>query len=351
MFKSTGDKSMTAVEFARDVGQLLKETRSSSYIEYTRSTRVEPLTVIDTSASMHPDIDVVLNSTLNIISSYYLQAVHLSIGVENVDIMRTLDKLNPNRDPFESASSSRYLDHMTTTSIEGNVPKSMFTMLNDSNVKTLNDASNLSIGKLLNVKVKNGNNEASFPVNVRLISRIVPPEILANLSGDAQKDASLKERYYLLKSNQIRFVKDFILCEDMISEHKKMLIEDSSGIYRSRSRARANNKLSAILSGQPSVATASSVVVMTSDTAKIVENRSRGRLSNERHRNKIFDNNLAMIIAVIDTDLDAVTFYYRSIPDSTTVSIKELRRVNRGKGGPDILEVLNALSDSRGPSF
>lgn len=360
-----GNKNITALEFTSEISDLIRAGRSGSLIEYTKATRVEPITLIDQRAVNLPYIDDVLSAGLNIFCGYYLQAVALSVNIGNVNVLKLLDKLNPNRDPIESAASGRWAE-MAAGSLEGfgsSLPFSddeadpysqeATTNVNAKdagNIKLLNENANLSIGKLIDVNVESDGAKASFPVNVRLMSNIISPETLVNIMSLGAADKSFKERYHKWRSGQIHFIRDLIMCQDLIDAHKKALMKDKSGQYKSRMKSRSKNKLSAILSGNPSVATASSIFVITEETAKELESAIRGKLKKFATREKLFNDTSAMMMFVIDEEWEQVTIYHRSIESATTVSVKELQRKGNGKG-PDILDVLTAFQKSTSPTL
>lgn len=355
--------AMTPLELAQQVATVLRDARSGSLIEYTRGTRVEPLTLVDMRSAQLPYIEDVLSTALNMVCGYYLQAIHLSANINNVNVMRLLDKLNPNRDPLDAASNSKYLGMLSadgggvlnfgnaksTYTQESNTPK------NNSGhmIEELNANSNLSIGKLIEIVLGNEkeNTMARFPVSVRLMVNTMFPDPLTSVMAMGSHSVTLKERYHNLRSGQIRFIKDFLLCQDLIDEHRNNLINDTSGVYRKRAKQNSKNKLSAILSGQLSVASASSIIVCNDDTMKQAEAKGRFRMSNFNSRSKFFENNHAMICVVIDPSWENATFYFRSIEDTTTARISDMQRLNKSKNGPNILEMLSALRDVRAPSI
>lgn len=85
------------------------------------------------------------------------------------------------------------------------------------------------------------------------------------------------------------------MAQDMIDEHRKNLMTDGSGYYQAQVGRKNKNMISGILSRNPSVATASSIFVMTSDTAKDLERNARARLKNFSDREKIFKDTYAMM--------------------------------------------------------
>ena len=67
--------AMSALDLAQQVGGLLRDARAGSIIEFTRGTRVEPLTLVDMRSTQLPYIDDVLNTLLNMVCGYYLQGL------------------------------------------------------------------------------------------------------------------------------------------------------------------------------------------------------------------------------------------------------------------------------------
>ena len=355
-----GKNSITALEFASEVSDMVRAGRSGSLIEYTKATRVEPIVLIDQRAVNLPYIDDVLSSGLNIFCGYYLQAVALSVNIGNVDVLKLLDKLNPNRDPIDSAASGRWAE-MAGASMEGygsalpfkdgdENPYSEEASLDAGAIKLINENTNLSIGKLIDVNIESEGSKASFPIMVRLMSNIISPETLVNIMSLGAIDKSFKERYHQWRSGQIHFIRDLIMCQDLIDAHKKDMLSDKSGQYKARMKTRSKNKLSAVLSGRVSVATASSIFIITEETAKELESAIRGKLKKFSVREKLFNDTSAMMLFVLDPDWEQVTIYHKSIESPTVVSVKELQRKGSGKG-PDILDVLTAFQKSVSPTL
>lgn len=355
--------AMSALDLAQQVGGLLRDARAGSIIEFTRGTRVEPLTLVDMRSTQLPYIDDVLNTLLNMVCGYYLQAFHLSVNINNVDVIRLLDKLNPNRDPLDSAASSRYLsmvniDNNIGSLNFGKAPTKVYsqeatsTKSGESHMTAhLNEQANLSVGKLIEVSVGEGDKQARIPINVRLMVNTMFSDPMVKTLSMGNHEITLKERYHSLRSGQIRFISDFILCQDLIDEHRENLIKDTSGMYRKRAKQQSKNKLAAILSGQASVASASTIIVLNEDTMREAESKGKYRINNFKSRSKFFETNHAMIIAVINPDWENVTFYFRSIEEPTVARVADIQKVNKSKGGPNILEMLTALRDVRAPSI
>lgn len=385
-----GKAALTALRFVLSLGQgLFKHQKADSLVSFTKSTRVEPIALIDQRALGLPYIQDVMQSLNSLFIGYYLQAVSLLVNVGSIDVVKLLDAVSPTRDamgaagnlmsmeshggmlsaesykhslpvPFQTASLEDIssagakpglasVGAQTLSTVTG--ASSMKNLENDAkavpglqsgyDLKHLSESTNLSVGKMVEVKVEDGNKKASFPISVRLIATPILADVLAHILGDGSRNISAKERFHAWRSGQIEFIRDLIFCQDLIDEHRKALMKDDSGAYAEILKRRAANNAAGVMSGTPSIGTASNLVVLTSQTAKELEHSVGGRLSDVATRNKVFKNTYVMIMVVIDPEWEQVTFYHRGIALPTKLSIKELKTANKGTG-PDIGEILKA---------
>jgi hypothetical protein len=363
----------TALSLAAKIPDLLRSAKSDSLVEFTRPTRVEPIVLMDdrvVNLTLTPDLLQVLTS---IFSGYYLQAVALSVNIGKIDVIGLLDRVNPNRSlddntlkglsnlalrsGLESAESYRYglplpnskiglehygleesvydvLDPLSSTN-EPKDPKldNLASRSGKDTVKLAQDVSNLAVGKLLEVEIESEGHRAVFPIAVRLIITAAPPTAIVNILSVGNRNTSVKERWHAWRAGQLEFVRDLVLCQDLIDAHKDSLMHDDTGIYANSIKRRKSNGLSAILSGQPSVATASNIYVISDATKKELERVIGGRFKDFRTREKIFK-----------------ATYHRSIEHGTELSAGDLKFSKGGKG-PDVGEILKAYTLGQAPRF
>jgi hypothetical protein len=358
---------LTPLAAAGQLPDLIRAARSDSLIEYGRVTRVEPVTMVDTSI-MHlqfmPDIMQSLNS---IFTGYYLQAIMLSLNVGQVDTIKLLDRVNPNRDPIDSGSMF-IGDMLSAESYKHALPRvnKAFGLEaygdrptpsaagagkgSQDVSRVINEAANLSVGKMIEIHVENEGHKAMIPASVRLIVSGIDPNTLIHILADGSKDKSLKERFHGWRSGQLGYWRDLILCQDLIDDHRKTLMKDKSGVYAASRERRNKNRLSAIFSMKPSVATASNLVVMSDANAKEMEREVGGRLKDYRTRQRIFESTYVMLMVVVDPAWEQVTIYHRGIELPTELSVREIKSANRGSG-PDVSEILKAYQLGQAPTI
>lgn len=372
---------VTGLNLASKLTDTMRAAKSGSLIEYTQPTRVEPIVLVDESIVSLPYANDIMQSLTSLFSGYYLQAIALSVNVGSVDVIRLLDKLNPKRNvadnvingvsngiatvvSLEDARSYRFalpipgrsdglsrlnvsLESLDEGLPEGNPPTA--TAGRDT-VKMLGELTNLSVGKMLEVQIESEGQRATFPINVRLICSGIGSKELVHILSVGSKNISVKERFHAWRAGQLEFVRDLLLCQDLIDAHKKTLAKDPTGLYDEIRKRRKGNSISAIFSGQPSVATASNLIVMSQSSVRDLERIVGGRIKDFRTREKIFRETYCMILAVVDPEWEHITFYHRSIALPSEMSIKELSVSNKGKG-PDVAEILKAYQLGNSPSI
>lgn len=380
---------VTGLALAGKLTEVMRNSTSDSLIEYTKPTRVEPLVLMDarvTKLDVAPDI---MQSLTSLFSGYYLQAVALSVNVGRVDVVKLLDKLNPQRSVKDNVANgisdgvSLVLEDVRSYSFRLPVPgkpsglekfgismeaATVREMVRSAGsgedvpggeetvgfgrdtVASLQDLTNLSVGKMLEVQIESEGQRATFPINVRLICTGIGSSELVHILSVGSKQITVKERFHAWRSGQLEFIRDLVMCQDLIDAHKKTLAKDNSGLYEEIRKRRRGNSISAIFSGQPSVATASNLIVIAAPTARELERNVGGRLKDVRVRDKVFKETYCMILCVVDPDYEIVTFYHRGIAVPTELSFKELK-ISNGKKGPDVAEIMKAYQMGSNPSI
>lgn len=361
---------------------------SSTYAlsDATRAARVEPLTLISKNCLPLEYLSDINQGLLDLFIGYYLQAVALLSTIENIKVVRLLDKLNPDRDLneimlFESykekvyiaAESFKYKLPTVGENVDlllGNLERAIeAASILDTTISTpdagdeedyakrneignyvggksggsnqLNEAADLSSGKLVNVTLKMNDEQATVPVSFRLAATITPFNVIKNICTYHKDDNTFIERYHSWRSGRISLIKDLVLCQDLIDERKKLLMTDRDNAFSEIIKRANNNKKFGLLSDNPSLATASNIFVITADEANEIGATLGGKFGSKLVMRKIFDNSYAMIICVIDTDWEMVSYYTRGISHPTEVSVKDIKKRAKGKG--DNAELLNIL--------
>jgi hypothetical protein len=342
-----------------DDGLSIKTDKATSLIEYARPTRIEPIVMVDERLVNLPYMVDIMHNTNSIFAGYYLQAASLSMKVGRIDVRKMLDRLNPSRDPvaniaFESHTLS--IESYKTQLPRWNSPVGMenygVVAMEESvaNVRELHENSNLSVGKMLQIEIGDGRQNAVINVNVRLIANTVSGSFLADAISITGKDTSWHNRYHQWRAGQLEFIRDLVLCQDLIDDHKKLLGKDRVGSFSEIMKRRRNNGLSALFSKSTSLATASNIIVISDTTRKEIESRDGLKFSSVRARKEIFEKTYLMLVVIVDPEREAVTIYHRGIDTPTELTVRQIKSGNKGTG-PDISDILKAYQMGNSPTL
>ena len=346
---------------AQAVGSHLK---TSSLVSATSVARVEPIVIVDKDCLFLEYLPDILQSTQSIFVGYWLQALSLITNVGDVNVGRVLDKLNPNR----KVDTSGFLN----TIVNAGIGKESLTYASESlkyklptvaleakddnkggalaKVDNIDDLTNLSIGKIIYVTIKNIGQEAVIPISFRLMVNTLPPASCVQLLSQGSVDLSFSERWFKWRAGRISFIKDLVFCQDLIREQKRTLMTDKDGVYSEIAKRAKNSRLASFFSKNPSLAEASNIVVISEETAMQLRIKHNLNLDNFKDRQKIFDKTYAMILVVIDRNYERVNMYHYGISASTSVGLRDIKVANKGSG-PDIMEVLTAFKGGNAPVF
>lgn len=343
------------------VHNIIKNNGSpSSLVDIARPARVEPIVLVDKVLVNQPYMVDVMKYATSTVAGYYLQAVNMLLGVGRIDTLKVFDALNPNRalgpgiggalvskeayalglPALESFNQKIPANLIARASNESDSPTGNGMSADVSNAR-LTEIDSLSVGKLINVEVREGKDKAKIPVLIRLVPVEAPSDTLVQIMSAGGRE-SWAHRWFLVNSGQIRFWKDFVFGQDLIDEHMKALMNDKSGIYKAITDRRRNNFAKSVTTGQVSLADASNIAIVSSETLKATTNKLYGNIDDPAVRQKIFDNSYLMMLVVVNERYERVTIYHRGLDLATTYRYDELKA--QEKKGNEIGELFKMFS-------
>ena len=387
MATASGEPSV--LEVIRNVIVTYKGTVGDpvSLADISKIARIEPITLISSNLAGNKELYNILHGVLNIYAGIYLQAVHiLSAQLADVRILKILDKTNPDRDiktlltsgytAFESRglasinvktlslSDAKFKLPMLVSDRKSN-PYGMESIYNEDACSTLTNSINKldtfeklgsAVGKVIEVKFnvkKDGEKDATevaIPVVVKLDNMVIPSEVIDRIMTSNKDEITLGSRFQDALTGRIPFIKDFILCSDMIKTQKKTMIKDPTGYYNQMLKRVNNSRLYSALSGNISLAGVSSILVISEQDEQEVQKLIGGKLTNQKTRDIVFNNTSAMMIVVVDSEWERVTIYVRDIDGFSQNSFDSFKPM-ADKGTNNIGDILKAFSLNNAPSF
>ena len=344
----------------------------NSLTQLTKLTRAEPMTLISQDCANLEYLTPLLNTMTSIYAGYFLQAISMmTTAVRNIEVVRILDALNPNRDSTgfmlqgrHDAVQNTVTNFLISESMQFSLPTRRVMAMEDAHrqadtIKVLYELENLAVGKLINVDIDVPNTApdarspvctVTVPITIRLAPYIVNNDSLNYIFTHRKEQESLVERYHSWRSGRISLIKDMIFCQDLINEYRRAAIKDKSGALQEMTRRVSANRGYGLLTKNPSLAISTNLYVISSDAAEAIEAKLGFRFNSKDGREKIFQGTYAMIIAVVDQEREIINFYFNGIAQPSTISVRSLK-ASGNKKGPDINDIMRVLLEGRAPTF
>ena len=382
-----GNGEPSFLETVRNVVVTYKGTVGDpvSLADISKIARVEPITLISSNLSGTPELYNVLHGVLNIYAAYYLQAVQiLSAQLSDVRILKILDKTNPDRDiktlltsgytAYESYADIR--TRVATMSLEDAKFKLPMVKTDWKNLAMESDVFDTSatlgatigkldtfdklgsaVGKVIEVKFnvkgegeKGQGNAISIPIVVKLDNMVIPSDVIGSIMTSNKEEITLGSRFKDAISGRIRFIKDFLLCSDLIKSQKKTMIKDPTGYYTQLLKRINNSRMYSALSGNISLAGISSILVISDEDEKEIQRKIGGKLTNQSTREIIFNNTSTMMIVVVDREWERVSIYIRDVDGFSQNSFESFKPM-ASKDNNNIVDLLKSFNLNNAPSF
>jgi len=377
-------------------------SNSGSLSEFTSSTRVGVRVLMEEALRGASYSNDLLHTACSIYSSYYLRAVSLVTSVSGVAVLEVLDRLNPDRNPGAAAgrlkrrlsmaseelvgtgtlnmetfklglpsaatatfSSEGFRMNPITNQLEDDGKGNATVVKDDKDDKkptrvepgqkykdaivSINENNNLGVGKILEVTISQNGQSATIPVMITMMVGTADQDSVVHILSLHNRQYTFKERWHGYRSGELKFWRDLVFMQDIVDKHTKVLANDKSGFYADQLVRSGAGVKTAAITGEPSLATSSAVIMFTKETAKRAEMEIGSPIDNASTRMQVFKATMSMLMFIVDTEYEMVTVYHRGFDVPTTLHLRELKGASKG-GGPDIAEVLKAYQLGKAPS-
>lgn len=327
---------------------------NKSLVDVASVARVEPIVMVDADCVHIEAIGDVMQTVQSMFAGYYLQAINMMATVGGVSVASKLAPLNPNRalgfehmitEGRKAVAMEAYAHRLPMRHHSNEIAmEEAKSVTSDKVLDSVKEAAVLSIGKIYNVTLKQDGAEVTMPIAIRMMVNIIPTRRMVEMfTYQDTFDMDMKERYHAWKAGRLEFVKDLILCNDLIDKRRRAGIKDANGLLSVIAGREAKNIASSLKSGNASVATSSNIAILSSETLEQVEMELNGSISNSKVRKTIFENTNLMLLVVIDKAWERVVIYTRGLDSTTNLSFRDLKA--NSKSGPDAMDILKAYTN------
>lgn len=376
---------------------LTNHFEDNSITKLTKLTSVTPITVVSQDCVHIPYLPQIMDSLCSLYASYYCQGVAiLTQASANIEVVKTLDALSPDRDETgfllqgrlaqESVGDPMVLameNYSDFYKFSLPVPEQRQNIVmaaenfDRETVKVVYETSNLAVGKLINVRFQVGNRQVSFteddedakdptsgnapahdadarfvtiPVSFRLSPAVLDNDSISYLFSHRKEDRSITERWYKWRAGRISFVSDVIFNQDLITEYRRAALKDRTGTLQEITRRVSANRNWGLLSRNASMNVASNIYVLSAEAAREIEGRVGSKFSDARGREKLLEDTYAMIICIIDTQKELVSYYFNGIALPATQTVRSIKASSKNND-QDLSDIMTSLLNGRTPTF
>lgn len=242
---------------------------------------------------------------------------------------------------------------MTVNHYEGGGKKaaSISSTLPSNAIKQLYESEGLSTGKQFSVVVERDGNKAELMLSLRLNTQIVPQEMMRTFLAFADSTNDFWDRVVRIKAGALRGWRDGFLQNDAMDEYRKNRFRDSTGMYKKMLANKNRNWLSGLLTFSPSINNASSVMIISSDTADAAIPYIGGDLDDDDVRMNVFKSTLLNYIIVVDEVWGRVKFYTRSLNGFQTIDKSDFTKSGKSGGAADVNRIIEAYRAGAQPAL
>lgn len=360
---------VTLAKMAATVTGMVSYAKPMNLADAGKLLRIEPRVIVAPDCLNYTNISAIMQSLNSIYSACWLTAADVLFKVDNCRTIRNLDRLNPNRDAtgflllgqaemrFEQLRREGYKHSLPTHDLfdskvrmEGVKRVSLRQEKHGDNEANLQDFVNLSVGRQLEVDISSeildGKMvERKIMVNVRLKATSTAEEVIVAILTGGNIPRGWGERWRALMAGELNFVADGIFMHDIYRERMRLGVLDRDGLQKAILTEANNNKRYGVLTQAPSLADASNMFVISTDTVnRELRAKIGGSLTDAGARKKVFNVCPVMVIAEIDREKNQTRFYVRGESDYALVKDSDMKDFK--SKAPDVMEIFNALQTS-----
>lgn len=313
-------------------------------IDESESLRVEPQCSVSKDLYSVKELGKVRSLANDLFSSYHMIAISSMMSVNGASISKTLDTLNPRKSlrAFTRAiSGTESMSLMDEDSCLAGFPN--IAMSTTESIGGYGDSSaykDSPISKIVDTSVSENGEKFVLPIAYTLTSIYLDPTGIVDLMAFETGFDSLKERHHKYKSRGGSYVKDLLIAKDIMNKRKRMMMGDSGDLYQEAQSQASKSHLHSILSGSFNPVSTSNIFIISAEVARMVEKEMRGPISDASIRKKIFDNSMAVMIIIVDTEWDSLTVWYNAINGSSETTLSSM---GKKEGGSDVMALFKSL--------
>lgn len=379
------DVETTLVSFLTKFPDFIRQ-RHDSLEEFNAQLYNEYLTLVEQSLSGLDYLPGILDTVQVLLAGNQLTAISLLVGVPDVDIIGTLDKISTKRSPLDAAArtgsrlgaafaagestrlglpsydnlipaveGSRGRRTVGNESVQRNVEDVLLgtgdeganVLVGKDALKQIHDMDKLSTGKMFSCVFERDGNKAELLLRLRLAVKTAPTAAMRTFIAFSDQTKTFSERWIKASVGSLGYAKDIFFSNDLIDEYRKNRYRDKTGYYKQLMERRNGNWLSGLLSFSPSINNASAVMIVSQDTIDSLQAEMGGDFDEFAVRKRVFEDTLTVYIVVVNTTWNRVTIYTRGMDGSMELDKSDFAKSK--SGGGNVNQIIEAYRSGAQP--
>lgn len=307
---------------------------------------ISPIIRISSDLKMNEYIEDAIKTNMDFFVSFYSKAFTRLVkdkGFETDDALRLL-----------SSKQSRTIGDVSNYIGESMVPELDFLPIADTIVATYNGEGEddlnehralfvREVGLSISFTDKRGDKNVTKTIRQNIVVRAIveyvqPQKILHLLKVENKLDKSLFVNWHKYRSGE-NSLADLILGSKLIEEERKgRLADDDDLIKELHDRTDDANRM-LITDGVVGFGKYYLMLII-SDTMKVqIANAVKDKISTPRGKDLLLNTLKAMSVSIMDERYEKMTVYFESLPGSSTISYKKLKKKDKDDDIKDILKL------------
>lgn len=360
--------------------------KTGSITKLLKTLIVEPTIIVSEEAKTSRAFDQAVNTSLNIFSSFYLQAFQIltqlngKSGVEAIDILSTnnyktndLLKISASKlggsalgyaanaagytlttESFKTPTTLNQLDFTAPTMVLDQESIAAYKVNLEADTAREKESKELNSAciKVLEITISRENNERiKIPITVAATIKTVPQKELIKVVEDSNAKNSFLARWYEYRSGGIT-LGDFLFCGDLIKEYKKNKLDKASQLLGELSEQKGSSLARQALTGTKGAEVSYNTVILSELDAEYISKAFRQNITSYNGKQAYLSVMNAHNLTILDEDNERCKIYISDLQNSIDVGYNKLMKMGDGsKDNGFMLEMMKYFMTNKTPTF
>lgn len=357
--------------------------KTGSITKLLKTLVVEPTILVSEEARNSKAFDSVVSASLDIFSSFYLQAFQILTQINGKSAVEAIDILSTNNYKTSSllkiaaskaaspalAYAADAMDYdLSTESLK--VPTTLNEIdfmsprfyLNQEDVETsklvikdkkldenLSGACVKTIELTITKNSESGSESIKIPITIVGTVKVVSQRELLKVVEDKSSKENFIARWYAYRSGSIS-LSDFLFCSDLIKEYKKNRLDKAGALLGSLAEQKTSAWVRQKLAGVAGAEASYNTVILSELDAEYISKAFKKNITSFNGKQDYLNLMNAHNLSILDEDNERCKIYISDLQNSIDVGYNKLMK-SGNKDNNAMLEMMKYLFSNKTPTF